>query len=66
VTRHDGAGFATVDYRGDRYVIHSPADTPDAPVKDHSLEALSLLNELVSTAKVSSDIPNTQPIQIIP
>jgi hypothetical protein len=28
--------------------------------------ALSLLNELVSTAEVSSDIPNTQPIQIIP
>jgi hypothetical protein len=66
VTRHSGEGFATVDYRGDRYVIHSPADTPDAPVKDHSLQALSLLNELVSTAKVSSDIPNTQPIQIIP
>ena len=57
---------STVDYRGDRYVIHSPADTPDAAVKDHSLQALSLLNELVSTAKVSSDIPNTQPIQIIP
>jgi hypothetical protein len=66
VTRHSGQGFATVAYRGDRYVIHSPADTPDAPVKDHSLQALSLLNELVSTAKVSSDIPNTQPIQIIP
>jgi hypothetical protein len=66
VTRHSGPGFATVAYRGDRYVIHSPADTPDAAVKDHSLQALSLLNELVSTAKVSSDIPNTQPIQIIP
>jgi hypothetical protein len=66
VTRHSGPGFATVAYRGERYVIHSPADTPDATVKDHSLQALSLLNELVSTAKVSSDIPNTQPIQIIP
>jgi hypothetical protein len=66
VNRHSEPGFASVEYRGDRYVIHSPADTPDAPVKDHSLQALSLLNELVSTAKVSSDIPNTQPIQVIP
>jgi hypothetical protein len=66
VNRHSGSGFASVEYRGDRYVIHTPADTPDAPVKDHSLQALSLLNELVSTAKVSSDIPNTQPIQVIP
>jgi hypothetical protein len=66
VTRHTGPGFAEVSYRGDRYVIHSPADNPGAAVKDHSLQALSLLNELVSTAKVQSDIPNTQPIQIIP
>ncbi len=66
VTRHAGSGFATVNYRGDRYVIHSPADSPEAAIKDHSLQALSLLNELVSTAKVSSDIPNTQSIQIIP
>jgi hypothetical protein len=66
VNRHSGPGFASVEYRGDRYVIHTPADTPDAAVKDHSLQALSLLNELVSTAKVSSDIPNTQPIQVIP
>ena len=66
VTRHTGSGFAEVSYRGERYIIHSPADNPGAAVKDHSLQALSLLNELVSTAKVQSDIPNTQPIQIIP
>jgi hypothetical protein len=34
--------------------------------QDRSLQALSLLNELVSAAKVSSDIPNTQDIQIVP
>ena len=31
-----------------------------------SMGALSLLSELISTAKISSDIPNTQSIQIVP
>ena len=66
LARDGAAGFTRVEYRGDRYVIRTPADDPGAAVRDHSLQALSLLNELVSTAKVSSDIPNTQPIQIIP
>ncbi len=30
------------------------------------MQALSLLNELSGTAKISSDIPNTQSIQIVP
>ena len=59
-------GFASIDYRGARYTVHSITDTPESAVRDHSMEALSLLNELVSVAKVSSDIPNTQSIQIVP
>jgi hypothetical protein len=30
------------------------------------LQALSLLNELISTAKIPGDIPNTQSLQIVP
>jgi hypothetical protein len=60
------SGFASIDYRGTRYTVHSITDMPESAVRDHSMEALSLLNELVSVAKVSSDIPNTQSIQIVP
>ncbi len=60
------AGFAEVAYRGTSYTIHADTERePNAP-QDHSLQALSLLNELVSAAKVSSDIPNTQEIQFVP
>ena len=59
-------GFAHVAYRGDTYTIHTADEKRAAAPQDHSLQALSLLNELVSAAKVSSDIPNTQDIQIVP
>jgi hypothetical protein len=59
-------GFSTIEYRGSPYTIHSVADSSNPDVRDHSMEALSLLNELVSVAKVSSDIPNSQSIQIVP
>ena len=59
-------GFAQVAYRGASYTIDSDSERdPNAP-QDHSLQALALLNELVSAAKVSSDIPNTQEIQFVP
>jgi hypothetical protein len=66
LTADRAPGFATIEYRGSRYTVHSIADTSDPNARDHSMEALSLLNELVSVAKVSSDIPNTQSIQIVP
>jgi hypothetical protein len=66
LTAGQGAGFASVEYRGTRYTVHSIADTSQPGLRDHSMQALSLLNELVSVAKVSSDIPNTQSIQIVP
>jgi hypothetical protein len=60
------AGFTRVAYRGDTYTIHTSNESSATAPQDHSLQALSLLNELVSAAKVSSDIPNTQEIQIVP
>ena len=33
---------------------------------DHSLLVLSLLSELVNSAKISSDIPVTQQLQVLP
>jgi hypothetical protein len=59
-------GFTTVTYRGTRYTIHTADERDAAAPQNHSLQALSLLNELVSAAKVSSDIPNTQEIQFVP
>jgi hypothetical protein len=61
------AGFARVQYRGITYAVQTDADGEGAPgTRNHSMQALMLLNELISTAKVSSDIPNTQSIQIVP
>jgi hypothetical protein len=59
-------GFAQVTYRGMRYTIRTDDERDRAAPQNHSLQALSLLNELVSAAKVSSDIPNTQEIQFVP
>jgi hypothetical protein len=59
-------GFAQVAYRGTRYTIHTDDELDARAPQNHSLQALSLLNELVSAAKVSSDIPNSQQIQIVP
>jgi hypothetical protein len=35
-------------------------------VEDQSLLVLSLLSELVNSAKISSDIPGTQQLQVLP
>jgi hypothetical protein len=59
-------GFAHVAYHGETYTIHTANQRSATAPQDHSLQALSLLNELVSAAKVSSDIPNSQEIQIVP
>ena len=60
------AGFTQVTYRGTRFAIHTDDERDPTASRNHSLQALSLLNELVSAAKVSSDIPNTQEIQFVP
>jgi hypothetical protein len=59
-------GFTQVTYRGSSYTIQADNEREPAAPQNHSLQALSLLNELVSAAKVSSDIPNTQEIQFVP
>jgi hypothetical protein len=59
-------GFTQVTYRGMRFAIHTENEREPAAPRNHSLQALSLLNELISAAKVSSDIPNTQEIQFVP
>jgi len=61
-----GPGFAQVAYRGSSYAIQTDTERDPTASQNHSLQALSLLNELVSAAKVSSDIPNTQEIQFVP
>jgi hypothetical protein len=59
-------GFTQVTYRGTRFAIHTDDERDAAAPRNHSLQALSLLNELISAAKVSSDIPNSQEIQFVP
>jgi hypothetical protein len=59
-------GFTQVTYRGATYTIQTDDERDPAAPENHSLQALSLLNELISAAKVSSDIPNTQEIQFVP
>jgi len=66
LTSDSRPGFTQVAYRGTTYTIQTDDERDPAAPQNHSLQALSLLNELVSAAKVSSDIPNTQEIQFVP
>ena len=60
-------GKLKIDYGGDRYSIGSGnLAAGAAQVNDQSLLVLSLLNELVNSAKISSDIPVTQQLQVLP
>ncbi len=60
------AGFVAIDYRGQRYAVNTDAARKPGAPRDHSLQAMALVSELISAAKVSSDIPTTQPIQLLP
>jgi hypothetical protein len=56
-----------IDYAGENLAIGSgKLNTPSELVNDESLLVLSLLSELVNSAKISSDIPVTQQLQVLP
>jgi hypothetical protein len=55
-------GHIAVHYHGSEFSV------PDEPANaaDHSQQALALLNELISIAKISSNLPVTQPVEVLP
>jgi hypothetical protein len=60
-------GKLGIDYGGEAFSIGSGMlSGASAPVDDQSLLVLSLLSELVNSAKISSDIPVTQQLQVLP
>lgn len=56
-------GRLTVRYRSDDFSVPERAPTNGA---DYSLQALTLLNELISIAKISGSLPVSQPVQVLP
>jgi len=55
---HSRSGRISVDYLGEHYSVPGElAATKGNDAKNHSLEALGLLNELIGTAKESTDLP---------
>jgi hypothetical protein len=64
-TLNEGAaGRISVRFRGKDYAV--PGETKDEAPHDHGLQALSILNELISTAKISGNLPVTQTLQVVP
>jgi hypothetical protein len=62
-----GSRTLKIDYDGEKIVVGSGLlATPAGPFNDQSLQVLTLLNELVNSAKISSDIPVTQQLQVLP
>jgi hypothetical protein len=56
-----------IDYAGEKLGVGSGTLTLGATtLNDQSLLVLSLLSELVNSAKISSDIPVTQQLQVLP
>jgi hypothetical protein len=60
-----GGGTIDVSYHGKSYSTPSSSGLPKE-VTDHSLQALALLNELISIAKISGTLPVSQPVQVLP
>jgi hypothetical protein len=66
------AGRISVDYRGHTYSVQdsitSRKNSRNEVVMnhDHTLQVLSLLSQLVNTAKISGDIPVTRTLEIVP
>jgi hypothetical protein len=62
-----GSRTLKIDYDGEKIVVGSGMlATPTGAFHDQSLQVLTLLNELVNSAKISSDIPVTQQLQVLP
>jgi hypothetical protein len=56
-----------VEYEGEKVGIGSGhIDTARGALNDQSLLVLSMISELVNAAKISSDIPVTQQLQVLP
>lgn len=55
-----------VRHHGKVFGILNPPASAGCPACDHPLEALSLVNELMGTARVSADIEVGQPLRILP
>jgi len=56
-----------VEYEGEKVGIGSGhIDTARGTLNDQSLLVLSMISELVNAAKISSDIPVTQQLQVLP
>jgi hypothetical protein len=72
VLRHAGSASAEqamlrVNYGAENVAIGSgTVNIGNEALQDHSLLVLSLLSELVNSAKISSDIPVTQQLQVLP
>jgi hypothetical protein len=72
VLRHAGGtspehAMLKVSYGGEDVAIGSgTVNVGNGALNDHSLLVLSLLSELVNSAKISSDIPVTQQLQVLP
>ncbi|HZB94180.1 MAG TPA: hypothetical protein VE397_22205 [Stellaceae bacterium] len=63
----DDAGPIAVDYLGRAYSVPAEERAGRRPgeAADHGLRALSMLNELIGTAKISGNLPVSQPVQFI-
>jgi hypothetical protein len=62
-----GHARVRIDYGGDELAVASGQVNSDGRLlNDRSLLVLSLLSELVNSAKISSDIPVTQQLQVLP
>jgi len=63
-------GRIKVFYNGHDYSVGQGYDDSshqsDRDRGDQSLQALALLNELISIAKISGSLPVTQPVQVLP
>lgn len=55
-------GRIWLTYRGWNYNLHDNEQRP----ADHSLQVLSLLNELINLSKISGSLPVSQPVQVLP
>jgi hypothetical protein len=62
-----GFGQVNVTYNGHPWSVSAAYDAQSSvPLKDHSMQVLGILDELVNTANIGSNIPITSTLQVIP